>query len=84
MKENKTSWLGVLATEEEVQQNGLKESNCIINGAENLQFYVRVISEIPNQEPESKYAVCFQNKFTGEGIVDNNTLGVINCFSKYK
>ena len=39
MKENKTSWLGVLATEEEVKQNGLKESNCVVNGAGNLQFY---------------------------------------------
>ena len=33
MKENKTSWLGVLATEEEVKQNGLKESNCVVNSA---------------------------------------------------
>lgn len=74
MKENKTSWLGVLATEEEVKQNGLKESNCVVNGAGNLQFYLRVISEIPNQEPENKYVVCFQNKFTGEGIVDNSKL----------
>ncbi len=74
MKENKTSWLGVLATEEEVKQNGLKESNCIVNGAGNLQFYLRVISEIPNQEPENKYVVCFQNKFTGEGIIDDNKL----------
>ena len=73
MKENKTSWLGVLATEE-VKQNGLKESNCVVNGAGNLQFYLRVISEIPNQEPENKYVVCFQNKFTGEGIVDNSKL----------
>lgn len=39
MKENKTSWLGVLATKEEVKQNGLKESNCVVNGAGNLQFY---------------------------------------------
>ena len=72
MKENETSWMGVLATEEEVQQNGLKESNCIVNGAGNLQFYLRVISEIPNQKPENEYVVCFQNKFTGEGIVDDD------------
>ena len=84
MRENETSWLGVLATEEEVQQNGLKESNCVLNGAEKLQFYLRVISEIPNQKPESKYVVCFQNKFTGEGIVDDNKLEVKQRAEFYK
>lgn len=59
MKENKTSWLGVLATEE-VKQNGLKESNCVVNGAGNLQFYLRVISEIPNQERKINMSCVFR------------------------
>ena len=64
-------WLGILATEEEIKENNLGRSNCIINRWDTLQFYIKVISRMPGQASNTQYVVCYGNRLDNEAIIDN-------------
>ena len=57
MRTEAIDWLGVLATDEEIRNNNLGRSNCIVNKLDSLQFYIKVNSKIPGQTPNSQYVV---------------------------
>lgn len=71
MRTEAIDWLGVLATDEEIRNNNLGRSNCIVNKVDTLQFYVKVISKMPGQMPNSQYVVCFGNRIDSNTIIDN-------------
>ena len=62
MRTEAIDWLGVLATDEEIRNNGLGHSNGIINKWDSLQFYIKVISKMPGETLNSQYVVCYGNK----------------------
>lgn len=71
MRTEAIDWLGVLATEEEIRNNNLGRSNCIVNKWDTLQFYLKVISRMPGQASNTQYVVCYSNRLDNEAIVDN-------------
>lgn len=71
MRTEAIDWLGVLATDEEIRNNNLGRSNCIVNKLDSLQFYIKVISKIPGQTPNSQYVVCYGNRIDSEMLIDN-------------
>lgn len=71
MRTEAIDWLGVLATEEEIRNNNLGRSNCIVNKWDTLQFYLKVISRMPGQASNTQYVVCYSNRLDNEDIVDN-------------
>ena len=38
---------------------------------DSLQFYIKVISKIPGQTPNSQYVVCYGNRIDSEMLIDN-------------
>ena len=71
MRTEAIDWLGVLATEEEIRNNNLGRSNCIVNKWDTLQFNLKVISRMPGQASNTQYVVCYSNRLDNEAIVDN-------------
>lgn len=71
MRTEAIDWLGVLATDEEIRNNGLGHSNGIINKWDSLQFYIKVISKMPGETLNSQYVVCYGNKIDSDMITDN-------------
>jgi hypothetical protein len=71
MEGNDIYYLGVLATEEEVQENNIGKSNCFVNKYNTLQFNLKIISRMPGKELDSKYVVGYSNKIYSNEIVDN-------------
>ena len=71
MRTEAIDWLGVLATDEEIRNNNLGRSNCIVNKLDTLQFYIKVISRMPGQTQNAQYVVCYGNRVETESIVDN-------------
>ena len=66
MRTEAIDWLGVLATEEEIRNNNLGRSNCIVNKWDTLQFYLKVISRMPGQASNTQYVVCYSNRLDNE------------------
>lgn len=71
MRTESIDWLGVLATDEEIRNNNLGRSNCIVNKWDTLQFYLKVISKMPGQAMNTQYVICYSNRLEHEKIVDN-------------
>ncbi len=71
MRTEAIDWLGVLATDEEIRNNSLMRSNCIVNKWDTLQFYIKVISKMPGQTQNTQYVVCYSNRLNNEAIIDN-------------
>lgn len=71
MRTEGIDWLGVLATEDEVRNNNLGRSNCIVNKWDTLQFYLKIISRMPGQTSNTQYIVCYSNRLDNENIIDN-------------
>ena len=70
MRTDSIDWLGILATDEEVRENNLGYSNCIINKWDTLQFYLKVISKMPGQALNTQYIICYSNRIDEDVIVD--------------
>jgi hypothetical protein len=73
MRTEAIDWLGVLATEQEIINNNLGRSNCIVNKWDTLQFYLKVISRMPGQVSNTQYVVCYSNRLDNKDIVDNES-----------
>ena len=73
MRTEAIDWLGVLATEEEIQNNNLGRSNCIVNKWDTLQFYLKVISRMPGQASNTQYVACYSNRLDNKDIEDNGS-----------
>lgn len=73
MRTEAIDWLGVLATDEDIRNNNLGRSNCIVNKLDTLQFYIKVISKMPGQTPNSQYVVCYGNRIDSDMIIDNES-----------
>ena len=71
MRTEAIDWLGVLATEEEIRRNNIGRSNCIINKWDTIQFYIKVISKMPDQNLNTQYVTCYSNRLDNEKIIDN-------------
>lgn len=71
MRTEAIDWLGVLATEEEIKNNGIGKSNCIVNKLDTLQFYIKVISKMPGQMQNTQYVICYSNRLENDVIIDN-------------
>ena len=71
MRTEVIDWLGILATKEEITDNNLGRSNCIVNKWDTLQFYIKVISRMPGQASNTQYVICFSNRLDNEAIIDN-------------
>ena len=69
--QNKIIPVVVVENEEEIRNNNLGRSNCIVNKWDTLQFYLKVISRMPGQASNTQYVVCYSNRLDNEAIIDN-------------
>ena len=67
----KIDYVGVLASDEEVQQSGTGRFSVFINSNDVLQFNVKIISQSPGEAPNYRYFVGYSNKFSE--FRDNNS-----------
>ncbi len=83
MRTEAIDWLGVLATEEEIRNNNLGRSNCIVNKWDTLQFYLKVISRMPGQASNTQCTL--ENQKSNEEVCEQkekNSNVVIICNDK--
>ena len=71
MDTEKIDYVGVLASDEEVQQSGTGRFSVFINSNDVLQFNVKIISQSPGEAPNYRYFVGYSNKFSE--FRDNNS-----------
>lgn len=71
MRSDEIDWLGVLATDEEIKNSDFGKDNCFVNKSKQLQFYLKVISSMPNRQKETPYVTCYSDKLDDKKIVDN-------------
>lgn len=94
MRTEAIDWLGVLATDEEIRNSNIGYSNCFVNKMDSIQFYLKVISKMPGQNPKTQYVGCYGNRIDSELIVDNGSFDenvrikdyvkqLTNCFFRF-
>jgi energy-coupling factor transporter ATP-binding protein EcfA2 len=59
----KIDYVGVLPSNEEIQNNGIGRDTVFINANDALQFNVKIISQTPGELPNIKFFVGYSNKF---------------------
>lgn len=71
MSLDRIDYVGVLASDEEMQQSGSGRYSVFVNNNDVLQFNIKIISQTPGELPNYKFFVGYSNKFSE--FVDNHS-----------